>query len=62
MIRTRCASIAAALVILSIASTVGAFGEKEALSELDALVFISPELRVVEWSTDAEGLRATLPR
>jgi hypothetical protein len=61
MIRSRRASLAAALLILSIASTAGAFGEKEALSDLDALVFISPELRVVEWSTDAEQLRATLP-
>ena len=51
----------ATLVLILIASQAGAFGEKEPRSELDLLAFISPELRVVEWSADAEQLRATLP-
>ena len=57
-----CRRLVGTLFVLTlVASQAGAFGEKEALSDLDALVFISPELRVVEWSTDAEQLRATLP-
>ena len=47
--------------LMLVASLVFAFGEKEARSDLDLLVFISPELRVVEFSTDADQLRATLP-
>lgn len=54
-------SLVAALLVLLTAATAGAFGQKEALSDLDRVVFVSPELRVVEWSTDADQLRATLP-
>jgi hypothetical protein len=61
MTSTRGASLILLLAILFTASTAGAFGQKESLSELDGLVFISPELRVVEWSTDAELLRGSLP-
>jgi len=53
--------VVATLVLILIASQAGAFGEKEPRSELDLLAFISPDLRVVEWSTDAEQLRETLP-
>jgi hypothetical protein len=54
-------SLAAALLITFSASTIGAFGPKEVRSGLDELVFISPELRVVEFSSDAERHRGSLP-
>ncbi|HSL18892.1 MAG TPA: hypothetical protein VLB51_13380 [Methylomirabilota bacterium] len=52
---------AATLAVVSMASLVAGFGPKEARSDLDLLVFISPELRVVEWTRDADELRGSLP-
>ncbi len=49
------------LLLMLGTSLVGAFDQKKGMSELDALVFFSPELRVVEWSADAELFRGTLP-
>jgi len=58
---TACRVLGIALVALSTASIVAAFGQKEVRSDLDLVAFVSPELRVVEWSRDADELQASLP-
>jgi len=61
MTLTRRSATIVILFVLLGTSLVAAFDLKKGTSELDQLVFFSPELRVVEWSVDADRLRGELP-